>query len=116
MTLREAANYLEIDLDTAIARFSGNEALYLRFLRKMPSDPTFSDLLEAVRNNDYPLVERAAHTLKGVAANLGLDTLRFSSDRLVQAVRSQKYDGIPALFQTIKEAHEQMVDVLQRLD
>lgn len=116
MTLQEAANCLEIDLDTVIARFSGNEALYLRFLKKMPSDPTFFSLLTAVENQDYPEIEREAHTLKGVAANLGLDRLRFSSDRLVQAVRGQEYNEIPGLFEQVRAAHEKMAYVLGQLE
>ncbi|MFR4143537.1 MAG: hypothetical protein ACLT1K_05975 [[Clostridium] leptum] len=48
MTLPEASHCLSIDLNTVIARFSGNEALYLRFLRKMPMDPTYFSLVEAV--------------------------------------------------------------------
>ena len=52
------------------------------------------------------MIERA-HTLKGVAANLGLDSLRYASDGLVmQAVRRKEYDEIPALFEIIKTAHE----------
>ena len=105
MTLPEAAYCLSIDLNTVIARFSGNEALYLRF-----------SLVEAVEKKDYSLIEREAHTLKGVAANLGLDSLRYASDGLVQAVRRKEYDEIPALFEIIKTAHEKMVEVLSQLD
>ena len=102
MTLPEASHCLSIDLNTVIARFSGNEALYLRFLRKMPMDPTYFSLVEAVEKKHYSLIEREAHTLKGVAANLGLDSLRYASDGLVQAVRRKEYDEIPALFEIIK--------------
>ena len=56
MTLPEAAHCLSIDLNTVIARFSGNEALYLRFLRKMPMDPTYFSLVEAVEKKDYSLI------------------------------------------------------------
>ena len=62
------------------------------------------------------MIEREAHTLKGVAANLGLDSLRYASDGLVQAVRRKEYDEIPALFEIIKTAHEKMVEVLSQLD
>ena len=116
MTLPEAAHCLSIDLNTVIARFSGNEALYLRFFRKMPMDPTYFSLVEAVEKKHYSLIEREAHTLKGVAANLGLDSLRYASDGLVQAVRRKEYDEIPALFEIIKTAHEKMVEVLSQLD
>ena len=57
-------------------------------------DPTYFSLVEAVEKKDYSLIEREAHTLKGVAANLGLDSLRYASDGLVQAVRRKEYDEI----------------------
>ena len=82
----------------------------------MPMDPTYFSLVEAVEKKDYSLIEREAHTLKGVAANLGLDSLRYASDGLVQAVRRKEYDEIPALFEIIKTAHEKMVEVLSQLD
>ena len=109
--LTGSSSCLSIDLNTAIARFSGNEALYLRFFRKMPIS-----LVEAVEKKDYSLIEWEAHTLKRVAANLGLDSLRYASDGLVQAVRRKEYDEIPALFEIIKTAHEKVVEVLSRLD
>ena len=82
----------------------------------MPSDPTFFSLLTAVENQDYPEIEREAHTLKGVAANLGLDGLRFSSDRLVQAVCGQEYSEIPGVFEQVRVAHEKMTDILGQLE
>lgn len=114
--LTGSSSCLSIDLNTAIARFSGNEALYLRFFRKMPMDTTYFSLVEAVEKKDYSLIEWEAHTLKRVAANLGLDSLRYASDGLVQAVRRKEYDEIPALFEIIKTAHEKVVEVLSRLD
>lgn len=116
MSLEQVAECLEIDLDTVIARFSGNKNLYVRFLKKLPSDPTFFSLLAAVDTQDYPEIERDAHTLKGVAANLGLDALRFSSDRLVQAVRNEEYSTIPGLFEQVREAHQKMTEVLGQLE
>ena len=75
MTLPEASHCLSIDLNTVIARFSGNEALYLRFLRKMPMDPTYFSLVEAVEKKHYSLIEREAHTLnKGTRQDPGKRT------------------------------------------
>ena len=68
MTLPEAAHCLSIDLNTVIARFSGNEALYLRFLRKMPMDPTYFSLVEAVEKKDYSLIEREAVRKRWISA------------------------------------------------
>ena len=65
----------------------------------MPSDPTFFSLLTAVENQDYPEIEREAHAPEGRRGKFRADKLRFSSDRLVQAVRVREYNEIPGLFE-----------------
>ena len=76
MTLSQLSSQLRFDQAGALARFGGSEALLLRFLRRLPEDKTFAALSDAVAAGDLTGVERGAHTLKGVAANLGLDALR----------------------------------------
>ena len=106
MTLSQLSPALRFDLSGALARFGGSEALLLRFLRRLPEDKTFAELSAAVTSNDLPGVERAAHTLKGVAANLGLEALQASSDALVVAVRTGAGDQIPTLFVQLRGDYE----------
>ena len=102
MTLSQLSPALRFDLSGALARFGGSEALLLR----LPEDKTFAELSAAVSSNDLPGVERAAHTLKGVAANLGLEALQASSDALVVAVRTGAGDQIPTLFVQLRGDYE----------
>ena len=60
---------------TIISRLGGSEALVLRFLAKLPSDPSFELLRDTLEKGDTDTAFRAAHTLKGVCANLGVETL-----------------------------------------
>lgn len=62
-------------VEQALERFMGNEALMERFLKKFPSDPSFSALETALNAGDQDGAFRAAHTLKGVCGNLSLDRL-----------------------------------------
>ena len=115
MTLGEAGKELGINLDAALERFAGNEGLYLKFLNKML---TFPALENAVREKDLKAVERAAHTLKGVSANLGLDDLSGRCADIVQAVRTDEtaaQDDMEVLFGACRQAYEKMVFVLQKM-
>ena len=73
MKLLEALEQLNIDTKTLLERFSGNTALLERFILKFPQDKTFESLCTAVEVLDYDNMERTAHTLKGIAANLSFD-------------------------------------------
>ena len=59
----------------AAPRLGGADATR-RFLRLFPLDDSFPRLSEALGRGDVQTAFRAAHTLKGVAANLGLERLR----------------------------------------
>lgn len=106
MNLEELAGTLHMDLSGTLARFGGSRALLVRFLKKFPQDATFETLKTAVAAGDAETVERAAHTLKGVAANLGLEPVRAGSDALVLAVRSGRQAEIPALFDALRTDYE----------
>ncbi len=115
MTLRELAGILPLDYDGAVARFGGNEALYGRFLNKFLQDGTYDALKQAVAAQDYDQVERQAHTLKGVTANLGLQRLSEHSDHLVQAVRQEARDQIMPLFSKLQEQYQITIRALTQL-
>lgn len=87
------------DIPGAISRFMGNEEMYMSFLAELfTEDTTFADLETAVSSGDSKGAETAAHTLKGAAANMGLDTLSKAADDIVQAARAGNTGDIPALF------------------
>lgn len=116
VTLTEAAKELNIDLEGTLGRFSGNEGLYLRFLRRLPQDKTFEQLAQGVEQGDAQIMEQAAHTLKGVAANLGLEDLRQASDGVVQAVRAGQTGEACGQFERVRQAFQRACDVLGGLE
>lgn len=88
MKLQELDSHIEIDLKGALARFSNMEAMYLKYLRRFNDEPTYAQLLEAVSKQDFKEIETTAHTLKGIAGNLGLTALFIDFDEIVKAVRA----------------------------
>lgn len=104
---------LNADLSVALGRFANNADLYARFLRKFPQDPTADSLAAAVEAENFLQVERDAHTIKGVAANLGLEKLREKSDCLVKAVREGRKEEVPSLYEKFREEYRNVVSILE---
>jgi HPt (histidine-containing phosphotransfer) domain-containing protein len=67
-----------IDTADGLARTQGNGALYLKLLQKVASSQKdfIDQITEARDTNDWQLAERLAHTLKGIAGNIGAAQLR----------------------------------------
>lgn len=116
MLFDHALEELCADVQGTLHRFSGNRALLKKFMLKFPQDTTFEELGTAVVRGDYEAVETTAHTLKGVAANLGFVRLYETCGDLVQAVRQGQYESISALFELTKEEYEKIVSCLSRVE
>lgn len=117
-TLNEVAQALSFSLAEPLERFCGNELLYTRFLKKFIADGTYAELAKAMEDADADTILRAAHTLKGVSANLGLDALTAASAEMVSAVRSHVPADAPemqALFASLKAVYETTIQVLETL-
>lgn len=64
-----------------------NENMVKKFVKKYQDDPTCADLHNAVLQQDWEAAFRGAHTLKGVAQNLGFERLYQVSAVLTEAMR-----------------------------
>ncbi len=78
------------DVDGAIRRFMGNEALYSKFLGKLKDDTSYENLLKSLDQGNFEEAFKCAHTLKGVSANLGLDPISEISSNLTELLRGKE--------------------------
>lgn len=95
------------DYSNTMGRFMGNEAMYLRFLDMLFEDESLRQLGKALETGDMESAFEAAHTLKGVTANMGLTPLC----QAVCMIKEQRGD-YPALYQKI-QAEFQRADLLR---
>lgn len=94
MTIQEC--YRELGGDFAqVEKRLPSVSLIKRFIAKFPEDGSFSELCHAMEEGQRENAFRAAHTLKGVCANLGFDRLLSSSAQLTELLRPET-DTIPA--------------------
>ena len=87
-----------------------------KFIGKFLSDGSFGELCARMASGSRRDAFRAAHTLKGVCANLGFGRLLRSVDRLTEILRPEG-DGIPqeahALMDTVREDYRVTVEAIR---
>ena len=87
-----------------------------RFLRLFPLDDSFLQLSEALGRGDVQTAFRAAHTLKGVAANLGLERLRALASDMTECLRRGEMPGAQALLAETETAYRRVLAALEELE
>ena len=77
-----------------MSRVAGNQALYQKLLRQFAEQQATAgeQIRDALQRNETALAERLAHTLKGVAGNIGATQVQSTAGALEKAIR----DGAPA--------------------
>lgn len=89
------------DMDGAMERFINDEVLYAECFRLFLEDSNFTALGDALSEKDYPSAFHAAHTLKGVAGNMGLSSLYDAICEIVESLRHQDYSHLDTQYQAI---------------
>ena len=90
--------------------------LVRKFIVKFLDDDSYSNLCLAMQNGQREEAFRAAHTLKGVSANLGFSRLLASAGELTELLRAET-EPIPgraaALLEEVKQDCELTVSVIR---
>lgn len=114
--LKQELREHQVDLEVTIARFMGNEPLFLKFLKKFPQDPNFMLLKENIEKKDVEEAFKNAHTLKGVTANLGLNSLHSILDPMVEILRANSVEGIEEMLERLTNQYEVLCKIIQDID
>lgn len=102
-----------VNIREGVARFAGNAPLYEKFLFKFLDDPSFAQLQTAVAAANWEDALTAAHTLKGVSGNLGLDALFNASAQVVSLLREQNPAGALSAYETLKKSYDEIMGILR---
>ncbi len=116
MDIRTCYQQLGGDYEAVMGRLRQEERV-AKFLRLFPRDESFTLLTDSLTARDWPSAFRAAHTLKGVAMNLGLSALAQSSSELTEALRAGEPAQDPTpLYQAVKGDYEKTVAAIGALE
>ena len=116
MEFQEVIDRLQVDEKALLNRFSGNRALMERFIRKFPQDKTFEELRQAESAGDTEKLFQAAHTLKGISGNLGMDRLYRLCSQLVEELRANRTEHTSEQYTAIQQEYERIIQCLSLLD
>lgn len=115
MTTGECYDRLGGDYADICQRFK-TEARIQKFLGMLLRDTSYSNLCAALNEGDYESAFRAAHTLKGVALNLGLGRLAKSSSELTEALRAgRENEAVQPLFLLLEHDYREMCETVKAL-
>ena len=114
MTLKECYAALGGDYDEALGRLR-SERLVQKFVLKFLSDGSYDLLCASLEAGSREEAFRAAHTIKGVCANLAFNTLLESSEALTEALRDGKpaQPGEEALVAKVKEDYQRTAQAIR---
>ncbi|MGN0982853.1 MAG: Hpt domain-containing protein [Candidatus Limivicinus sp.] len=93
MTIQECYQRLDGNFANVETRLH-SVGLITKFITKFLNDGSFSELCQAMQNGQREEAFRAAHTLKGVCANLGFTRLGASAGQLTELLRAES-NGVP---------------------
>ncbi len=106
-----------LNSETGIRLAAGNVALYNRILDKFRRSHTshVAEMRVAIANGDWSTARRLAHTLKGEAAQIGAEPLRYDAEQLEHALRKgEAVDRINALLDLVDASLLELLAVLER--
>ena len=104
------------DYDVTMSRFMGKETLYMKLLGMMFQDENLKKLGTAIEENDLDAAFEAAHTLKGVAGNLGLTPFYDSVCRIVEPIRNrEEREDYTQMYQEIQDEFSRVDELWKEL-
>jgi PAS domain S-box-containing protein len=88
-----------VDVPDGLRRLAGNRRLYLNLIEQFAKKQgeASGQITTALAGGDRQLAERVAHTVKGVAGNLGIKQIQTSAERLERAIRENDVNEQTAL-------------------
>ena len=104
-----------LDRQGALERLGNNQALYTRLLQEVLKGHAHSaeGLEQAIAAHDIPRAHRLAHTLKGVAGQIGASALREAALRLEVALANQEETQYAALLEQVRQTLTALLPVLK---
>lgn len=100
------------DVDGAMERFLNDSALYVSLLAVVPGEDAFARLAEAGALHDAKSAFEAAHTLKGVAGNMGLTPMYKTCCAVVEPLRAGKWDGVDTNCRLLEQQRAELAALL----
>ena len=100
------------NVDEALVRCLNNESFDLMLVNKAMQDAPFDKLKEAVETSDLEKGFDFAHSIKGMAANLGLTPICKPIEQITELLRHRTEMDYTPLLEEIEEKSRQLMGLL----
>lgn len=86
-----------------------------RFVNKFPADGSYQLLLDSLAANNVSEAFRAAHTIKGVAQNLGFTALFTIAEEVTEILRAGSLD-VAAKMPELSQRYQDTINAISQID
>lgn len=115
MNINECYQAMGADYEEVFGRLR-SERLITKFVLKFPGDPSFSQLQSTLEEKNVEEAFRAAHTLKGVAQNLGFTPLYEATATLPEVLRAGNLPEDDNMMNAVAKEYERTVAAIEQLN
>ncbi|MGH9746561.1 MAG: response regulator [Candidatus Acidiferrales bacterium] len=111
----ETRSTSSFDIDAALRHVEGDRELLDEIMRIFTDEcpKTIAEIRNAIRAADLPLLERAAHSLKGSAANLGALGVTQPAAEIEESARNGDLSAAREQFHSLENAVEELLRELE---
>lgn len=116
MNIKEFYDQINGDFEDVLKRLA-NEVIVTKIVKMFVSDPSYNDITTGLENKDVELAFRGAHTLKGVALNLGFTSLAKDSSDLCELLRPRSLDvDYKELYDKVSKEYKELIEKIKEID
>jgi HPt (histidine-containing phosphotransfer) domain-containing protein len=108
-----ADDVVYVNVEEGLKRLMNNTGLYAKLLNKFKEDTRLSELEAALKANDIEKAKAAAHTLKGLAANLSLIELHKQSIEIESQIKAGQVN--PDQINIVKNVYVQTLEEVDKV-
>jgi HPt (histidine-containing phosphotransfer) domain-containing protein len=103
------------DYAGAMQRMGNDEELFLEMILILRDDAPrrFREIESGLSSGDLTLVQRAAHSLKGLVANFGAERAQAAAAHVEQLAKRGDREAIPSSLAELREAVQHLVAALE---
>lgn len=115
-TYKQQLKLTGINIENALDRFMGSDALYEKFLRKFLQDETYRRLIESINGGDTNQAFMYAHTMKGLAANLEMECLLEVLTPMTEQLRNGSMENISEQEEILKVRYAELCNLIKEIE
>lgn len=104
-----------VNYSAGVTRFMNKEEIYIKFLKRIEGDENFNILRQKINEGDAEGAFAAAHTLKGVCANLSIDGINAVVNPMVEILRSGSLENVEPMMKEVERIYGEVVQAIREV-